>query len=79
VGFQDAIAAIKDKDKNQLVPTIKNGWRHSFISYRLEELENKIATVAMEAGNSESIIFTNYRELTDKETAKKWFGIMPKK
>ena len=79
VGFRKAIAAIKDKDKNQLVPTIKNGWRHSFISYRLEELENKIATVAMEAGNSESIIFTNYRELTDKETAKKWFGIMPKK
>jgi integrase len=79
VGFQNAIAAIKDKDKNQLVPTIKNGWRHSFISYRLEELENKIATVAMEAGNSESVIFTNYRELTDKVTAKKWFNVMPKK
>lgn len=78
VGFQDALSAIKDSKGKQIVPTIKNGWRHSFISYRLETLDSKIAQVAMEAGNSESIIFTNYRELTDKPTAKKWFGITPK-
>jgi hypothetical protein len=34
--------------------------------------------VALEAGNSPSIIFKHYRELTTPEVAKKWFGIMPK-
>lgn len=77
-GFREAIAAIKDKKGNQLVPTIKNGWRSSFISYRLQELDNKYAEVAEEAGNSENIIISNYRELTDKETAKEWFTVMPK-
>jgi integrase len=77
-GFREAIAAILDKDEKRLVPTIKNGWRSSFISYRLQELGNKYAEVAEEAGNSESIIITNYRELTDKPTAKKWFGVTPR-
>ena len=77
-GFREALAAIKDKKGKQLVPTIKNGWRSSFISYRLQELGNKYAEVAEEAGNSESIIISNYRELTDKPTAKRWFAILPK-
>ncbi|MCE9542510.1 MAG: hypothetical protein K8R38_03195 [Verrucomicrobia bacterium] len=77
-GFREALAAIKDKADKQLVPTIKNGWRSSFISYRLQELGNKYAEVAEEAGNSESIIISNYRELTDKATAKRWFAVMPK-
>ena len=34
--------------------------------------------VALEAGNSPSIIFKNYRELTTEEQADKWFGILPK-
>jgi integrase len=76
-GFREALAAIVDKEEARLIPSIKNGWRSSFISYRLQELENKYAKVAEEAGNSESIIISNYRELTDKETAKKWFSIMP--
>ena len=77
-GFREAVAAIKDNKGNQLVPTIKNGWRSSFISYRLQELGNKYSAVAEEAGNSESIIISNYRELTDAATAKKWFAVMPK-
>jgi len=77
-GFREAVAAIKDDRGEQLVPTIKNGWRSSFISYRLQELGNKYAEVAEEAGNSENIIISNYRELTDKATAKRWFGVMPK-
>ena len=77
-GFREAITAIVDNKKERLVPTIKNGWRSSFISYRLQELGNKYAEVAEEAGNSESIIISNYRELTDKETAEKWFGVRPR-
>ena len=34
--------------------------------------------VALEAGNSSSIIFKRYRELTSEEQAEKWLGIMPK-
>jgi hypothetical protein len=34
--------------------------------------------VALEAGNSASIIFKHYRELTTPEVAEKWFGILPK-
>lgn len=77
-GFREAIAAIVNPKKERLVPTIKNGWRSSFISYRLLELGNKYAKVAEEAGNSESVIISNYRELTDKVTAKKWFAVRPK-
>jgi hypothetical protein len=33
---------------------------------------------ALEAGNSASIIFKHYRELTTAEVAEKWFGILPK-
>ena len=34
--------------------------------------------VALEAGNSPSIIFKHYRELTTEEHADKWFSILPK-
>jgi hypothetical protein len=33
--------------------------------------------VALEAGNSASIIFKHYRELTTPEVAEKWFAILP--
>ena len=33
---------------------------------------------ALEAGNSPSIIFKNYRELATEDTADQWFGILPK-
>jgi integrase len=56
----------------------KNGLRHSFISYRVAEIQN-VAQVALEAGNSPQIIFSNYRELVKAEAAKKWFSIVPVK
>ena len=33
---------------------------------------------ALEAGNSPSIIFKHYRELTTPDAAAKWFSILPK-
>jgi hypothetical protein len=33
--------------------------------------------VALELGNSLSIIFKHYRELTTEEQVEKWFSIMP--
>ena len=54
-----------------------NGLRHSFISYRIAEIKN-VAQVALEAGNSPQIIFSNYRELVRPSDAQKWFSIVPR-
>ena len=54
----------------------QNVLRHSFISYRLAELQN-INQVALEAGNSPKMIHRHYRELATPEQAKTWFSIVP--
>ena len=53
-----------------------NALRHSFISYRVA-LTKDIAAVALEAGNSPTMIFRHYRELVTGEEAADWFGIVP--
>jgi integrase len=53
-----------------------NVLRHSYISYRIASVQNA-AQVALEAGNSPTIIFKHYRELVTREDADMWFGIMP--
>jgi hypothetical protein len=53
-----------------------NALRHSYISYRIAVVQSA-AQVALEAGNSPTIIFKHYRELVTKDDADKWFGIMP--
>jgi hypothetical protein len=55
-----------------------NALRHSFISYRLAEIQNA-AQVALEAGNSPQMIFKHCRELVRPAEAKKWSAIMPEK
>ena len=55
----------------------RNVLRHSFISYRISKVKSA-DQVALEAGNSPSIIFKHYRELVTEEQADEWFGIMPK-
>jgi integrase len=59
------------------IPWPRNVLRHSFISYRIAIVKSA-DQVALEAGNSPSIIFKNYRELTTEQEAEKWFGILPK-
>lgn len=53
-----------------------NALRHSFISYRVAQVQN-VAQVALEAGNSSQMVFSNYRELVRPTDAEKWFGIRP--
>ncbi len=53
-----------------------NALRHSFISYRVADIQN-VAQVALEAGNSPRMVFSNYRELVRPADAKKWFAITP--
>jgi hypothetical protein len=50
--------------------------RHSFISYRLADVQ-AAAKVALEAGNSPQIIFHHYRELVRPKDAKSRFSIAP--
>jgi len=54
----------------------ENALRHSFISYRLADIQNA-AQVALEAGNSPQMVFKHYREIVKPETAKAWFAIVP--
>ena len=55
-----------------------NALRHSFISYRLAQTKD-VAEIALEAGNSPTMIFRHYRQLTTAVVAKEWFGILPAK
>ncbi len=50
--------------------------RHSFISYRLAEMQD-VNRVALEAGNSPQMIFRHYRELVTPDQARTWFSISP--
>ncbi|MFN0076597.1 MAG: tyrosine-type recombinase/integrase [Prosthecobacter sp.] len=58
------------------LPWPHNALRHSYISYRIAVVQSA-AQVALEAGNSPTIIFKHYRELVTKDEADKWFGILP--
>jgi integrase len=53
-----------------------NALRHSFISYRVADIQN-VAQTALEAGNSPRMVFSNYREIVRPAAAKKWFAITP--
>jgi hypothetical protein len=55
----------------------RNVLRHSFITYRIAKVKSA-DQVALEAGNSPSIIFRDYRELATEEQADEWFWILPK-
>jgi integrase len=55
-----------------------NALRHSWITYRLAEIQN-VNQVALEAGNSPQMIFSHYRELATPEQAKTWFSILPER
>jgi len=53
-----------------------NGLRHSFCSYRLAAIKNA-AQVALEAGNSPTMIFKHYRQVVTEVEAARWFAIVP--
>jgi len=53
-----------------------NALRHSFVTYRLAETQD-VNRVALEAGNSPTMIFKHYRELATPADAAAWFAIAP--
>ena len=54
----------------------ENGFRHSFISYRVAKTGD-VAATALQAGNSPNVIFSNYRELVTKVEGESWFNLTP--
>ena len=56
----------------------RNGFRHSYIFYRVAVLKD-VPAVALECGNSPQVIFSNYRALATEAEGKAWFAIMPPK
>jgi integrase len=55
-----------------------NALRHSYASYRLAVIQDA-GKLALEMGNSPSMVFRHYRELVTVEEANAWFAIVPKK
>jgi len=53
-----------------------NALRHSFISYRVADVQN-VNQVALESGNSATVIFAHYKELVSPAVAKLWFELAP--
>ncbi len=58
------------------VKWVRNGLRHSFITYKTAT-QKDVPAVALDAGNSPAIIFSNYRALATEAEGKEWFSIMP--
>lgn len=56
----------------------RNGFRHSYISYRVAVLKD-VPAVALECGNSPNVIFSNYRALASEAEGKAWFAVLPPK
>ena len=54
----------------------QNALRHSFISYRLALVQNE-HQVALECGNSPSMIHKHYKQLVTKREAEQWFALAP--
>jgi hypothetical protein len=69
----EAIARLAERAK---VEWKHNGLRHSYISYRVAQTQD-VAKVALEAGNSERMIFKHYRRPLPANAASDWFSIVP--
>jgi integrase len=67
---------VRDLAQRASVERKDNALRHSFISYRLAEIQNE-QQVAQEAGTSPAMIHAHYRELVTLRDAKAWFDTLP--
>jgi integrase len=54
----------------------RNGLRHSFGSYRMEQTKNE-GLVALEMGNSPKVVKDHYFEIVDEKAAREYWSIKP--
>lgn len=73
---QSLSQALRKAAKSGGFQIINNGLRHSFISYRVADLQNRPQT-ALEAGNSPDVIAQHYDKVATSAEAKKYFSILP--
>jgi len=59
------------------VKAVDNGWRHSYASYRIITLEDKLNILAKEMGNSPNEIIDSYKENVLKAESEAWFSVFP--
>jgi len=72
-----AEAALQKKLPKASLERKDNAMRHSFITYRVADVKD-VNQVALESGNSSTIIFSNYRAVKTEQDARRWFAIKPK-
>ena len=72
-----SIKALKKLHLKAGVRRISNGFRHSYASYRIIQLEQKTDLLASEMGNSPRMITSNYKNNVLPASAVEWFLIFP--
>jgi len=71
-----ALERVRDIAKCAGIELPKNGFRHTWISARVE-IGGDAARTALEAGTSVAKIHRHYRELMTPEQAEAWFAVLP--
>jgi hypothetical protein len=74
--YGERMRVLAEKAKVNLV---YDGFRRSYASYRIRQLNGNIATLAYEMGNSPSQIVKHYKKNVTDQEAELWFGILPPK
>ena len=69
-------SGIQVRDRRVKFEWKTNALRHSYATYRLADVRDA-ARVALEMGNSPSMLFRNYRELVTEQQAHEWFALTP--
>jgi len=72
----NAIDIIRKEIRTANIACPDNGFRHSYISYKVAETSN-VDETALFSGNSRDIIFKHYRELVSKADGLEWFSLTP--
>jgi integrase len=72
VAPQDRIDNLAKRLRRKKVLWVKNGLRHSFGSYRCAAVKSA-SQVALEMGNSESVVRKSYLEMQERKAATEWF------
>ena len=72
-----SIKALKKLHLKAGIRRISNGFRHSYASYRIIQLEQKTDLLAAEMGNSSRMITSNYKNNVIPATASQWFSVFP--
>jgi len=71
-----AIYRVRELSRSAGFPLAENGFRHTWISARVE-ITGDIPRTALEAGTSVQMIHRHYRDLLRPEEAAAWFAVMP--